>query len=81
MKPMIKLHRIGVDIVNAPEDARELWIDPFAIVSVVPNKHSGSVITLKQGNFFKVEENPNKVIALSVGARRIEEEGLGNLPD
>lgn len=72
MKKLIKLHKIGKDCVDI-EGSLESWIDPHVIVSILPNKKQGSVITLQQGNFFKVEENPGEVMNIITNAHKIDD--------
>lgn len=73
---MIKLR---LTAKNKSNDDNGIWVDPHQIASIVPdNKTGGSVITLKQNNFFKVFETTEEVMQKCVKAKKINGNNYGN---
>lgn len=76
MKKMVLLTLKGP---GTHEDAKEIFLDPFNITSIIPDKTGdGSIITMKQKNYFRVEEKVRQVLMKCYKVKRMTEETMGN---
>lgn len=70
---------IKLKLTKKSDVENNIWVDPAQIASVVPDeKTGGSIITLKQKNFFKVWETPSEVMLKSCQAKTLNEGNFGN---